>query len=168
MDSSKASGTPLNVPAMTSIFSTPDADAESTNKNDDDIDLAIDDASLADRPGLNSVLNKDSKTSVKSSGADSTAATGAPRFQASLAWAADTSPAVLGSAERRAGPVRTFGVTLKAAGGKADEPSTPVKVSERVRDIVKEVDECLGRNELKEVTKIINLMTTRISHKLFF
>lgn len=144
------------MPALHKVYTTPEAGSSSSSsdkKEKEEDNLEVDDASLSERLGLNKLLQQDKETSKEEDAEGKKGpSSGLPKFQASLAWAQESSPAVLGSAELRSGPVSTYGVTLKAQ-GRREAGGTPVKVSEEVEALVSQVDKCVGRKELKEVRK---------------
>ncbi len=103
--SSQRSGgkTPLNVPKVAALYHTPESEFASKQATSEGTDnLLIEDTDLAERLGLNNLLNgkinqdanahTTSKTTPKISGM--------PRFKSSYTWAQDSSPAVLQSSEK--------------------------------------------------------------------
>jgi hypothetical protein len=118
----KLGTTPISAPAVTALFKTPEVGASTTTDCDD---IAVETESLADRLGLNKILNggRDEEKTTLLPVAAAPTISGMPRFQSSLAWAVDSSPAILKSCERNPNVQDT----------EADMTATPVAASKSKR-----------------------------------
>lgn len=146
------STTPIAVPKIIDVFRTPDLVNEQEQAVED-VDDGIE-PSLGERLGLSEALKEDLKPKAnKEVEKKKKVGLGVPKFQASLDWAADSSPILVKSAERVGRErVQTYGVTLHCA-GRENGAATPKssKQMHRVNELVREAEVCLEDDSLGKV-----------------
>ena len=137
------------VPSVVSLFKSPE---ETKAENPDESDGLIESSALGKRLGFGQEQKQPAKISRKET-------SGKPRFGCSLAWAAESSPVVLKSAElEESSRIRTVGVTLatSAVDGTPVSAKRPRENDDRVDSLIDEVESCLQNENLKRVSNLMN------------
>ena len=104
-------GTPIAAPKIAEVFKTPDVILDGQDETKEDSNAL--NLSLGQRLGLDKVLGRSEDNKKPKERTGTVGGTGLPRFQASLAWASDSSPILVNSAERCGrSRVETYGCLL--------------------------------------------------------